>query len=283
MEITLLVILLSICGQFPIYTHQDIKNVIFNDVASQLNICSFGKCQLSGYVVPYTLSIPCQLPSTCNINAWASTTESFLSTTLNINLNSYMYHMYIIPNNVGCIGWSGLGTLSCNPMPCRSWIISDYSNIVAIYMHELGHNLGLQHAGTVNPLNDYGDLTDVMGQCCNTRCFNAIHSEQLGWTFPDLVFDANTVKGTIKIVELLRGKYFKLLLPTKWVYIQFWDIVYVYTTPPWTKGMFHPTTIEATIINSNQSIEIITPDVGTFKIILIRILTNASYLSLAFN
>jgi hypothetical protein len=37
--------------------------------------------------------------------------------------------------------------------------------------HELGHNLGLQHASTVG--NDYGDGSSTMGGCCGDRCFNA--------------------------------------------------------------------------------------------------------------
>lgn len=279
MQLSLLVVLLSICGQMPVYNYEDVQSTVFNDVASQMNVCSFGKCRLSGHVVPYVISIPCQLPSTCNVEAWASITESFLSTTANIHPESYMYHMYIIPSGIGCNGWAGLGQVGCSQLPCKSWIVSEYSKSVAVYMHELGHNLGLQHAGSAISYNDVGDLTDVVGECCNIRCYNAIHSEQLGWSSPIFVFDHTTAKGVHQIIQLSPGNYFKLLLPTKWVYVQLWDVVYVYTTPPWTEKIFHPTTIEATIFSLGQSINIITPNIGIFKVTLDSDLTTTPYQS----
>eukprot|EP00882_Tetradesmus_deserticola_P011395 GHRQ01012056.1.p3 GENE.GHRQ01012056.1~~GHRQ01012056.1.p3 ORF type:complete len:131 (-),score=21.21 GHRQ01012056.1:3135-3527(-) len=56
-------------------------------------------------------------------------------------------------------------------------------------MHELGHNLYLNHAGSFQPVAGggsqfvaYKDDSGAMGHCCSTRCFNAPHSHQLGWS-----------------------------------------------------------------------------------------------------
>lgn len=53
----------------------------------------------------------------------------------------------------------------------------------AAYLHELGHNLYLNHAG-VNGDNGYGDYSAAMGFCCDLRCYNTPHSYQLGWVSP---------------------------------------------------------------------------------------------------
>jgi hypothetical protein len=56
-------------------------------------------------------------------------------------------------------------------------------------MHEMGHNLYLNHAGSFQPGQNggsqyiaYKDDSGAMGHCCSTRCFNAPHSYQLGWS-----------------------------------------------------------------------------------------------------
>lgn len=60
----------------------------------------------------------------------------------------------------------------------------------ATWMHELGHNLYLNHAGSyqyqdgVSQYVEYKDDSGTMGHCCDTRCYNAPHSFQLGWSKP---------------------------------------------------------------------------------------------------
>lgn len=59
-------------------------------------------------------------------------------------------------------------------------------------MHELAHNLKLQHASdqlTVsNPKTycSYCDDSCSLGYCCKPRCYNAPHNWQLGWATPVL-------------------------------------------------------------------------------------------------
>jgi hypothetical protein len=59
-------------------------------------------------------------------------------------------------------------------------------NLMLIQMHELGHNLGLSHAGQDGETNAYADQSGIMGSFPwlddgPFRCFNAPNSWQLGW------------------------------------------------------------------------------------------------------
>jgi hypothetical protein len=86
---------------------------------------------------------------------------------------------------------------------CRSWIAEAESPMV--YVHELGHNLGMGH-GATDPENDgtpnveYGDASDPMGSSRKWHVFNAAHADQMSW------FDA--YPGTL--VEAAAGGTFDL-------------------------------------------------------------------------
>jgi hypothetical protein len=69
------------------------------------------------------------------------------------------------------------------------------SHTLSTFIHEIGHNLGLMHAGRFNcgngPVNSsclapYGDANDPMGCDC-TRFYNAEHKYMLGWVRPGQV------------------------------------------------------------------------------------------------
>jgi len=49
-----------------------------------------------------------------------------------------------------------------------------------MHLHEIGHNMKLHHAGQYKG-EEYNDASSAMGYCCSTRCFNFIHSWQLGF------------------------------------------------------------------------------------------------------
>ncbi|KXZ48389.1 hypothetical protein GPECTOR_28g796 [Gonium pectorale] len=85
--------------------------------------------------------------------------------------------------------WTGLATVG--PAVVRpdglygqgyAWISGDYARTLPSYLHELGHNLWLSHAG-LGSCPDC-DWSCTMGLCCRTRCFNGPHSWQLGWAAP---------------------------------------------------------------------------------------------------
>lgn len=74
-----------------------------------------------------------------------------------------------------------------------------------VFAHELGHNLGLAHAGT-DPENDgvanseYGDYSDPMGGSRSWYLFGGPHLDRLGWyeTYPDSIVTV-TEAGTYDI------------------------------------------------------------------------------------
>lgn len=91
-----------------------------------------------------------------------------------VDLSAYDRKIYVFPQN-GCPA-AGVGTVGGNPS--SAWIF--YCNVADIFGHELGHNLGMQHAST--PGSEYGDNSDIMGIGQNRlRQINAPHKEQMGW------------------------------------------------------------------------------------------------------
>lgn len=72
------------------------------------------------------------------------------------------------------------------------------------FMHEVGHNLWLRHAGRNGA--EYADDTSVMGYCCATRCHNAAHAWLLGWS--DEV-------GRMRLDAMLRGVAVRFRLPVQ--------------------------------------------------------------------
>jgi hypothetical protein len=91
-------------------------------------------------------------------------------------------------------GWAGLGQLPGS----RSWI-NGYVDRVDVVAHELGHNMGLDHASSLSCTNggvpvamgpscsftEYGDPFDVMGS--SSRRNNAWHLRQIGFMPADNV------------------------------------------------------------------------------------------------
>jgi len=88
----------------------------------------------------------------------------------------------ILPNKVTC-AWAGLGSVGCGGRTCQTYIKGTAGFDNSVVFHELGHNIGLSHAG--KDLNEYGDQTDPMGDSGNPYikkilCFNAGNMYRVG-------------------------------------------------------------------------------------------------------
>lgn len=58
--------------------------------------------------------------------------------------------VYLLPPAAAC-AWVGLAYTGCDgTFACRAWIASGFWTSVQAIAHELGHNLGMGHAGKFN-------------------------------------------------------------------------------------------------------------------------------------
>lgn len=129
---------------------------------------------------PYTINYD---NSTCSYYNWATAAEA-AAEAAGVDLSLYRHRIFVLPRTaeLPACSWAGIANVGCGTF-CRAWVASATGTV---YAHELGHNLGLAHAGT-DPENDsvinsvYGDLSDPMGSSSNWRVFNAAHSDKMGW------------------------------------------------------------------------------------------------------
>ncbi|TKB43201.1 Ig-like domain-containing protein [Thalassotalea mangrovi] len=165
---------------------EETSDLVFNRVDAFIRENSYGKTWLTGEVLDFTT-----LPIAQTCDSWVIYTASREAlSTQGIDVYDFDKIIYIFPENSAC-GWTGKGTLGGNPG--RTYINGSFTlNTVG---HELGHNLGLQHANAFecgdfaiaeNCLNlSYGDKVDIMGAFGNEGHFNAFNKEILGWSKDD--------------------------------------------------------------------------------------------------
>lgn len=130
------------------------------------------------FQVPYTAG------GSCDYYGWAEAADQ-AAAAAGVDLSRYRYRIYVLPTEIAyACNFAGLGNLGCGTF-CRSWIaICDRAGT---YVHELGHNLGMEHAGTDLDNNgsiddEYGDASCSMGSGrFGWRQFNAPHKIQMGW------------------------------------------------------------------------------------------------------
>ena len=131
---------------------------------------SFGQVSFSGTVVgPYTINY--SSTDACDTTAWADAADAAAASA---NPGSYARKVYVLPPST-CPA-AGIGEVAT--LPSRAWVFT--CDIADVYAHELGHNLGMQHAAT--PSGEYADDSDFMGQGENIlRQVDAPHKVEMGW------------------------------------------------------------------------------------------------------
>lgn len=141
----------------------------------------------------YTVSISYPI-SPCVQSTWMSAANTAL-TNLGVNLNQYQHRIYVLPEEAATsCGFAGQAVIGCSS---SCWMISTYCTLQDVIIHELGHNLGMNHAG-IDANNDglvdssnygpYGDFSCPMGiSGVGWRHFNAPHKKEMGWIPPERI------------------------------------------------------------------------------------------------
>jgi len=170
-----------------------IRSVMFDptlSVAALYRDNSLGKVTVTGEVVgPYLLDKTTADP--CHLSGLSAAAET-AAAAAGVEVSAYPRRMYVLPPNT-CSG-TGNGTVA--GVQSYSWIYN--CDIAGTYVHNFGHNLGMDHAGTGGTLmvSDIDDASDPMAWTSNSfRGLNAPHRHQLGWLAPgsiELVKDGGT-------------------------------------------------------------------------------------------
>ena len=177
-----LAVILSGCDQNAAISPDALKLVLQKEVSVLFQKCSYQQFEIDFDVYPDIVPIDCQ--GSCDYLAW--TQQALLYINNSDLMKKNRHHIFILPKVPSC-AFSGLGDVGCGSGVCNVWIHGDVSEKAGVYLHEISHNLGLNHASTET--DEYGDLSDIMGYCCSQRCYNAPHSEMLSWTTPFLTLD----------------------------------------------------------------------------------------------
>jgi chitodextrinase len=160
-----------------------------------------------------------------DVDNWA---QEALALNPSLDPSQYKHIVYAFPSLVFC-GWSGLAEVSGSQV----WINGSFN--VPVLAHELGHNLGLSHAGGLSctasgvpaPMGDscqidrthyqlpqYADPFDAMGNAPVLRQMNMEHKLALG-VLPPAAVQTVGVSGTYQLapMETLTGSVELLRLP----------------------------------------------------------------------
>jgi hypothetical protein len=169
-----LVIMANLTDASVTCSADSVRDLMFNAPTSSVDglyrETSYGAVSFSGQVVgPYALN---HSSGTCDSSLWADAADA-AARAAGIDVDTYSRKVYVLPSVCSV---AGLGEVGTNPS--RAWVFR--CEFPDVFAHEVGHNLGMYHAGT--PSGAYGDISDIMGGSGRPlRQINAPHKEQMGW------------------------------------------------------------------------------------------------------
>lgn len=214
--------ILNVCGRQPKVAMGRLHSTLTNltaarprtgqNVAQMFKECSCGKASFNTYILPYRVDVEgqfCDMNESlkCDFVQWANVADKKVLSN-DESLQTYKHRIYVLPDIPSC-KFAGMGTLGpCGNQRnevCRIWVRGTYATTASTYFHELGHNLGLRHAYYKD--EEYGDISDAMGYCCQSRCFAAPFSNQLAWCPAVSTFSLNANQSLYRFIALQTNQY----------------------------------------------------------------------------
>jgi hypothetical protein len=186
----------------------------FSTVSNYFREVSFGLQTLNVTVTPWlqvnAVVTNCQTTAISNYGISAAVAADY-------NLTNYQNVAFVFPAMSGCL-WSAAAGGGGS-----SW----YSgrNTAPIYAHELGHNFGLGHAGSLRCSHGvitgicsseiYGDLFDLMGHYSSMMHVSALNKSKLGWIPANTVATHSSGSTTYSLTptELAGGSLYAVKIP----------------------------------------------------------------------
>jgi len=181
-----------------------------NSVEHYYQEVSYGHQLLNVTVTPW-VTAQMNTSTTCDYTSIANAANS-AATAAGYNLSSYVNKFYVMPRNSAC-GWAGLAYVGS---PYQAW--SNGYNSGQVYTHELGHNFGLYHAGSVSCLgtgcsaSEYGDPYSTMGNQAMMH-YDSYQKVVLGWLPGYATHSGGTATYSLAPFEVAGGSNYAVKIP----------------------------------------------------------------------
>lgn len=198
---------LSVCvpSAVPVTTPLAVMAFLGTALASYYSTCTPISLNVTGSVA-YNVPYPCAgdgtfTMDTCNNNVikWQIYAENYVTTKLGVNLAPFAHRVIILPLkyrvimtgcNFAALSFGHWESIAGNNFGYGyMWMGGVSWNDVAVWAHELGHNMGFDHARSeIMPwIGDMSDYSDAMGGWGGnqSRCYSAPHMWKAGWATPD--------------------------------------------------------------------------------------------------
>ena len=189
-----------------------------DSVANYYNEVSYGQQQLSVTVTPW---VNMSIAATCDYTSIGTAADAAaLAVSPTYRSSNYNFVVYLFSGQ-SC-GWLGLAYVG---FPHKAWINGTGAFRTQVIAHEMGHNFGLLHAGSLNcggvtiggscGVTEYGDPWDTMG---NQRAmhFNSAQKSLLNWIPASSVktHTSGSVNYTLDPIESPGGSVYAIKIPT---------------------------------------------------------------------